>query len=147
MPRNTSISTKPNQPRRRNSIAHSQRKNSSMSNRMNRMATVENLIGKRPSLTPMGSLPHSNGASFTGVSRRGAMSAGIPSSAPATPAANRNVRTIGRYSIYRSMEVGSDRGWPELDAGGSDPRTSVDGGGSDPRTSVDGGGSDPRTSV
>src|SRR5437588_5102614 len=99
MPRNTSISTKPNQPRRRNSIAHSQRKNNSMSNRMNRIATVENLIGKRPSLIAMGSLPHSNGSSFTGVSRLGAMRAGMPSSAPATPAANKKVRRIGRYSM------------------------------------------------
>src|SRR5262245_28311812 len=136
IPRNTIISTKPNQPRRRKSIAHSQRKNSSMSNRMKRIATVENLIGKRPSLTAIGSFPHSNGASFTGVRRRGASSAGIPSSAPATPAAKAKVRTIGQYSIYRRSAVGSDRGWPVLDARGSAPRTSVAARGSAPRTSV-----------
>src|SRR5690348_984558 len=70
-----------------------------MSKRMNRIATVENLMGNRPSLTAIGSLPHSKGASFTGVSRLGAMRAGMPSSAPATPAAKANVRRIVTYSM------------------------------------------------
>src|SRR2546428_123975 len=119
MARNTTISTKPNQPRRRNSMAHSHRKNNSMSNRMNRIATVENLIGKRPSLTAMGSLPHSNGSSFTGVSRLGAMRAGMPSSAPATPAAKRNVRKIGRYSMF--IVAGSARPARLSGGGGEGP--------------------------
>ena len=67
-----------------------------------RIATVENLIGKRPSLIAIGSLPHSNGASFTGDSRRGAMSSGMPSSAPATPAAKAKVSRMGRYSTSRA---------------------------------------------
>ena len=40
-----------------------------------------------PSDTPSGSLPHSNGWAFTGVSRLGAIKVGMKSSAPATAAA------------------------------------------------------------
>ena len=68
---------------------------SSMSIRMKKMAIVENLIANRPSATAIGSLPHSNGSAFTGVSRRGARSLGMPSSAPATSAAKANVMSRG----------------------------------------------------
>src|SRR5262245_53277262 len=70
---------------------------SSMSIRMKRIATVENLIAKRPSDTSIGSLPHSNGSAFTGVSRRGATSEGMKSSAPATAAPTANTSRIGTY--------------------------------------------------
>src|ERR687892_168380 len=106
MPRNTSISAKPNQPRRRYSIAHGQMKSSSMSMMMKRIATVENLIAKRPSATSIGSLPHSNGAALTGVSRRGATSDGMNSSAPATAAPNAKTARIGKYSTSRAPQVG-----------------------------------------
>src|SRR5215471_9929736 len=95
MPRNTSISTKPNQPSCRNSVAHGQMNRSSMSMMMKKMAIVENLMAKRPSVTAIGSLPHSNGAAFTGVSRRGAIRLGMNRSALATSAANANTIRIG----------------------------------------------------
>ena len=57
-----------------------------MSKMMKKMATVENLMAKRPSGSATGSLPHSNGSSLTRESRLGAISAGIPSKAPATRA-------------------------------------------------------------
>ncbi len=66
-----------------------------MSIKMKKMAIIENLMAKRPSETSIGSLPHSNGSAFTGVSRRGARSLGMPSSAPATSAAKANVMSRG----------------------------------------------------
>src|SRR5499426_2764594 len=95
MPRNTSISTKPNQPSCRNSMAHGQMNRSSRSMMMKKIAIVENLMAKRPSVTAIGSLPHSNGAAFTGVSRRGAIRLGMNRSALATSAANANTIRIG----------------------------------------------------
>src|SRR6266850_1596215 len=95
MDRNTSISTKPNHPSCRNSVAHGQMNRSSMSMMMKMIAIRENLMAKRPSVTAIGSLPHSKGALFTGVSRRGAIRLGMNSSAPATSAANANTMRIG----------------------------------------------------
>ena len=62
---------------------------------MKKIAIVENLMAKRPSDTSIGSLPHSKGALFTGVSRRGAIRVGMNRSAPATSAANANTMRIG----------------------------------------------------
>jgi len=56
---------------------------------MKMMAIRENLMAKRPSVTAIGSLPHSKGALFTGVSRRGAIRVGMNRSAPATSAGER----------------------------------------------------------
>jgi len=77
------------------SIAHAQMNRSSRSMMMKRIATVENLMANRPSATAIGSLPHSKGSAFTGVSRRGAISVGINRSAPATSAPNANTMRIG----------------------------------------------------
>ena len=68
-----------------------------MSIRMKKIAMVENLMANRPSATPIGSLPHSNGAAFTGVIRRGAISEGMKSRAPATAAANANTMRSGQH--------------------------------------------------
>src|SRR2546430_2588923 len=72
---------------------------SSMSIRMKKMATVENLIANRPSDTAIGSLPHSNGSAFTGVGPRGARSLGVPSSPPATRAPKTDVLSIGAEGL------------------------------------------------
>ena len=60
-----------------------------------KMAIVENLIAKRPSASSIGSLPHSNGSAFTGVSRRGASRLGRSTSAPATRAEMAKTMSIG----------------------------------------------------
>src|SRR5262245_1187104 len=99
MPRNTSISTKPNQPSWRDSMAHGQTNRSSISTRMKKMAIVENLIANFPSATSMGSLPHSNGSAFTRVGRRGAIRLGSSTSAPATSAEMAKTISIGAYVI------------------------------------------------
>src|SRR5947208_8186776 len=97
MARNTSISTKPNQPSCRYNMAHGQMNRSSMSIKMKKMAIIENLMAKRPSETSIGSLPHSNGSAFTGVSRRGASRLGRSTSAPATRAEMAKTMSIGAY--------------------------------------------------
>src|SRR6266545_568411 len=70
-----------------------------MSKMMKKIAMVENLIANRPSGSATGSLPHSKGSSFTAVGRAGAISRGMPSSAPAIAAATTNTMRIGTYSI------------------------------------------------
>src|SRR5262249_47281582 len=95
MPRNTSISTKPNQPSWRNSMAHGQMNSSSMSMMMKKMAIVENLIANFPSASSIGSLPHSNGSALTRVGRRGAIRLGSSTSAPATSAEKAKTISIG----------------------------------------------------
>src|SRR5262245_11750524 len=75
-----------------------------MSKMMKKMAIVENLMAKRPSGSATGSLPHSNGSSFTGVSRFGAISDGMPRRAPPTTAATANTRRIETYSILDPRE-------------------------------------------
>ena len=63
--------------------------------RMKKIATVENLIANLPSATSIGSLPHSNGSAFTGVSRRGAIRLGSSTSAAATSAEMAKTMSIG----------------------------------------------------
>src|SRR5215470_10632127 len=102
---------------------------SSMSMRMKKIATVENLIAKRPSDTSIGSLPHSNGSALTGVSRRGAMREGMKSSAPATAAPTANTSRIGTYCTalregggvgLTPGVVGAAHQWARLDVGEAD---------------------------
>src|SRR5215813_12690611 len=75
-----------------------------MSKMMKKIAIVENLMAKRPSGSATGSLPHSNGSSFTAVTRLGAMRDGMPRSAPPTTAAAANTSRIGTYSMLDPRE-------------------------------------------
>src|SRR5262249_59602747 len=74
---------------------------------------------------------------------------------PPRPPRRRRSGRSASIPFYRRSAVGSDRGWPVLDArgsalrtsAGSAPPTSVAARGSAPRTSVAARGSAPRTSV
>src|SRR5262245_43986486 len=70
-----------------------------MSKMMKKMAVVENLMAKRPSGSAIGTLPHSNDSSFTGVTRRGPSTVGSHDSRPATPAQIARTIRIGTYCM------------------------------------------------
>src|SRR3989338_5886881 len=92
------MTAKPNQPRLLNTVAHGQMNNSSMSKMMKKMAMVENLMAKRPSGSAIGSLPHSKGSILAAEWRRGAISSGMPSNAPATAADAAKTISMETYS-------------------------------------------------
>src|SRR5712691_6558489 len=118
------MTAKPNHPWLLNTVAHGQMNSSSMSKMMKKIAIVENLIAKRPSGSAIGSLPHSNGSILTAEWRRGAISSGMPMSAPPTSAETAKTMRIGMYSTSALRGDGWNLAFGVV--GGADERAGLD---------------------